>query len=46
MKNHMHLLHIMSRLNDTINKSIITGHYGEIFRDKDSAIVTKNASSG
>ena len=31
------------KINDTINKSIITGHYGEIFRDKDSAIVTKNA---
>ena len=31
------------RINDTINKSIITGHYGEIFRDRDSAIVTKNA---
>ena len=31
------------KINDTLNKSIITGHYGEIFRDKDSAIVTKNA---
>ena len=30
-------------INDTINKSIISGHYGEIFRDRDSAIVTKNA---
>ena len=31
------------KINDTINNSIITGHYGEIFRDKDSAIITKNA---
>ena len=31
------------KINDTVNKSIITGHYGEIFREKDSAIVTKNA---
>jgi lipopolysaccharide export system protein LptA len=30
-------------INDTINKSVISGHYGEIFRDRDSAIVTKNA---
>lgn len=31
------------KINDTINNSIITGHYGEIFRDRDSAIITKNA---
>ena len=31
------------RINDTINKSIITGHYGEIFKEKDSAIITRNA---
>ena len=30
-------------INDTINKSIITGHYGEIFKEKDSAIITRNA---
>ena len=28
---------------DTINKSIITGHYGEIFKEKDSAIITRRA---
>ena len=31
------------RINDTINNSIITGHYGEIFKAKDSAIITRNA---
>lgn len=31
------------KINDTINNSIITGHYGEIFKEKDSAIITKNA---
>ena len=31
------------RINDTINNSIITGHYGEIFKEKDSAIITRNA---
>ena len=31
------------KINDTINSSIITGHFGEIFKEKDSAIVTKNA---
>ena len=31
------------KINDTINDSIITGHYGEIFKEKDSAIITKNA---
>jgi len=30
-------------INDTVNNSIITGHYGEIFKSIDSAIVTKNA---
>jgi lipopolysaccharide export system protein LptA len=28
---------------DTINNSIITGHYGEIFKEKDSAIITRRA---
>ena len=28
---------------DTINNSIITGHYGEIFKEKDSAIITSRA---
>ena len=28
---------------DTVNKSIIKGDYGEIFKDKDSAIITKRA---
>ena len=28
---------------DSINNSIITGHYGEIFKDKDSAIITRRA---
>jgi len=31
------------KINDTINNSIITGHYGEIFKEKDSAVITKNA---
>ena len=31
------------KINDTINNSIITGHYGEIFKEKDSAIITRNA---
>ena len=31
------------KINDTVNNSIITGHYGEIFKEKDSAIITKNA---
>ena len=30
-------------INDTLNNSVITGHYGEIFKSIDSAIVTKNA---
>ncbi len=30
-------------ITDTINNSIIKGEYGEIFKDKDSAIITKRA---
>lgn len=30
---------------DSINNSIITGHYGEIFKEKDSAIITRRALS-
>ena len=30
-------------ISDTINNSIITGHYGEIFKEKDSAIITRRA---
>ncbi len=28
---------------DTLNKSLITGHYAEVFRDKDSVFITKRA---
>jgi len=28
---------------DSLNNSIITGHYGEIFKEKDSAIITRRA---
>ena len=28
---------------DTINKSIVKGHYAEVFRDKDSVFITKRA---
>jgi hypothetical protein len=28
---------------DTLNNSIITGHYGEIFKERDSAIITRRA---
>ena len=28
---------------DSLNSSMITGHYGEIFKDKDSAIITRRA---
>ncbi|PVW14789.1 OstA-like protein [Marixanthomonas spongiae] len=28
---------------DTVNKSIIRGHYAEVFRDKDSVFITKRA---
>ena len=31
------------KVTDTINKSIITGHYAEIFRAKDSVFITKRA---
>ena len=30
-------------INDTVNSSIIYGHYGEVFKAKDSAIITKRA---
>lgn len=30
-------------ITDPINKSVITGHYGEIFKAKDSAIITRRA---
>ena len=28
---------------DTINKSVIRGHYAEVFRAKDSVFITKRA---
>ena len=28
---------------DTLNNSVITGHYGEIFKERDSAIITRRA---
>jgi len=31
------------RVTDTINKSIITGHYAEVYKDKDSLFITKRA---
>ena len=31
------------KVTDTVNKSIITGHYAEIFRAKDSVFITKRA---
>lgn len=31
------------KVTDTINKSIITGHYAEVFRAKDSVFITKRA---
>lgn len=31
------------KIKDTINNSIIFGHYGEVFKAKDSAIITKRA---
>jgi lipopolysaccharide export system protein LptA len=31
------------RVVDTVNKSIIRGHYAEVFRDKDSVFITKRA---
>lgn len=30
-------------ITDTINKSIVKGHYAEVFRDKDSVFITKRA---
>ena len=33
------------KITDTLNKSIINGHFGEIFKSKDSAIITKRAIS-
>lgn len=31
------------RVTDTLNKSLITGHYAEVFRDRDSVFITKRA---
>ncbi|MCM4154465.1 OstA-like protein [Gramella sp. AN32] len=31
------------RVTDTVNKSLVTGHYAEVFRDKDSVFITKRA---
>ncbi len=31
------------KVTDTINQSIITGHYAEVYRDKDSVFITKRA---
>lgn len=31
------------KVTDTINKSIIRGHYAEVFKDKDSVFITKRA---
>ena len=31
------------RVTDTLNKSLITGHYAEVFREKDSVFITKRA---
>ena len=31
------------KITDTINKAIVKGHYAEVYRDKDSAFVTKRA---
>ncbi len=31
------------KVTDTINKSIIKGHYAEVFREKDSVFITKRA---
>ncbi|MBV1923755.1 MAG: LPS export ABC transporter periplasmic protein LptC [Flavobacteriaceae bacterium] len=31
------------RVLDTLNKSVIKGHYAEVFRDKDSVFITKRA---
>ena len=32
------------KITDSINKAIITGHYGEVYRNKDSLYITKRAS--
>ena len=31
------------KVTDTLNKSLITGHYAEVFRDRDSVFITKRA---
>src|SRR5690606_1642041 len=31
------------RVTDTLNNSLITGHYAEVFRDRDSVFITKRA---
>ena len=31
------------KITDTINKAIVTGHYAEVFREKDSLFITKRA---
>ena len=31
------------KVTDTLNNSIVTGHYAEVFRDKDSVFITKRA---
>ena len=31
------------KVTDTINKTVVTGHYAEVFRDKDSVFITKRA---
>ena len=31
------------KVTDTVNKSVITGHYAEVFREKDSVFITKRA---
>ena len=31
------------KVTDTLNKSIITGHYAEVYKDKDSVYITKRA---
>ncbi len=33
------------KITDTINKSVINGHFGEIYKSKDSAIITRKAIS-
>lgn len=32
------------KITDSINKAVIKGHYGEVFRNKDSLFITKRAS--